>query len=298
MFLTDLSARRRYSGFMKWILPLVFALPVWALAEVAQEEDGIKNAPLWELGLGGGGTYTPDYPGADQSHLWGIPFPWGVYRGEILHSDRRGATRARLFQSASYEFNVSAAGGLPSNSSQSDIREGMPNLEWLGEIGPRLMVDLISYPQRSLLRLGLPLRFAFSTNGEHTRDHGWLIAPELLYDLPNIFGSRWDAFTLLTVNFSDRRFADYFYEVEPAYAQPGRPAYSARGGYLMSDLSFGVGTPVLDSDVRLFAFGSVDSLHGSANEASPLLRAHWNASVSLVLIWVFAKSSSRVRMED
>lgn len=266
-----------------------------AFAAVANDE--LKEAPLWELGMGGGGTYTPDWPGADQSHLWGIPFPWGVYRGEILHSNRRGETRARFFHAAHYEFNFSAAGGLPSNSSSSDIRDGMPSLEWLGEIGPRVTVDLVTFPDGKLLRFGLPVRFAFSSNFEHLRDQGYTVAPELLYDVPNVFDSRWDAFLLTTVDFADRRLNSYFYEVEPAYARVGRPAYSTRAGYMLTDLSFGVVTPA-KYPVRVYMYGSLDDLHGSANANSPLLRSQFNASVSLVVMWVFGKSHTLVRVED
>ena len=89
----------------------------FGLAVFAQES--IDQEPLWELGIGGGGTYTPDYPGSNQSRFWGIPFPFGIYRGDLLHSDRYGGTRARFIKSASYEFNFSFAGGLPSSSSDA-----------------------------------------------------------------------------------------------------------------------------------------------------------------------------------
>src|SRR5665213_1119915 len=225
---------------MKWLLALLFCVQAWADDEPPK---ALKLEPLWELGIGGGATYTPDYPGSDQNHLWAIPFPFAVYRGEFLHSDRRGGTRARFFQSASYEFNVSAGGGLPSSSSGNVARAGMPNLEWLGEFGPRLMVDVWS-DEKSLLRFGLPFRAAYSTNFEHLTDRGYLFAPELLFDLPKLLNTRFDAYTLITVNFSDTRYANYFYGVEPAYAKPDRQAYHAREGYLLSDITLGLVTPV------------------------------------------------------
>lgn len=266
--------------------------------KVDQDEFNLRKSPLWELGLGGGGTFTPDYPASDQQHLWAIPFPYAIYRGEILHSDRRGSTRARFYKTTNYEFNFSAGGGLPSSSAQNAARAGMPDLEWLGELGPRLTVDLYSKPERSLLRFGLPFRMAFSSNFEHLRDQGWVIAPELLYDLPHIFGSRFDAFALLTVNFSDRRFANYFYGVEPAYARPERPPYAARGGYLNSDLSFGLAMPLLENRLRLFTVGAIQSFDGSANQASPLYRTTLSYSFSTVIIWVFARSDDKVHSED
>jgi outer membrane protein len=264
----------------------------------AAEDKALELSPLWELGIGGGATYTPDYPGSDQNHLWAIPFPFGVYRGEILHSDRRGGTRARIVKSARFEVNFSAGGGLPSSSSRNDARTGMPDLEFLGEVGPRLMIDLVSYPDVSLLRLGLPVRAAFSTDGRRYTDRGLVFAPELLYDIPHVFGTNVNAFTLLTMNFTDRRFADYFYRVNPEDATPDRRAYEGKGGYLQSDVSFGVVVPLKSSGLKVMAFGSVDSLHGSANRDSPLFRAPLAYSASMVIIWVFAKSDKQVATED
>src|SRR4051812_35609922 len=105
-------------------IALLLILVVLPLQAFCHDSMDLKLSPLWELGVGGGGTYTPDYPGSDQNHLWAIPFPFAIYRGEILHSDRRGGTRARFFQSAGYEFNFSAAGGLPSSSTKNFAREG------------------------------------------------------------------------------------------------------------------------------------------------------------------------------
>ena len=124
--------------------------------EEVPAQTNLEQSPLWEIGVGAGGTNTPDYPGSDQNHTWAIPFPFGIYRGEIVHSDRWGGTRARFFRTVGYEFNVSAGGGLPSSSNRNDARAAMPNLEWLGEIGPRLMFDVLSFSENRLLRVGLP----------------------------------------------------------------------------------------------------------------------------------------------
>lgn len=281
-----------------WAFMFLLALSMTVNTAHASEGLDLQNMPLWELGVGGGGIWTPDYPGSDHTKIWAVPFPYAVYRGDILHSDRRGGTRARILRSAHYEFNLSAAGGLPSSASPGGAREGMPDLEWLGECGPRLMFDLLSYADGRLLRLGLPVRAAFSSNGKHLTDRGFLFAPELLYDHPNLFGSKWDGFLLFTINFAERRFNNYFYGVQPDYATPERPAYTARPGYLLSDLSFGVVAPIESARLRIILAGSVQSLDGSANQSSPLFRTPVNASVSLVLVWIFAKSEVMVSTED
>lgn len=256
------------------------------------------DSPLFELGMGVGLSYAPDYPGADHSSLWVIPFPFGVYRGEILHSDRRGGTRARLIKNTTLEFNISAGGGFPSNSTANEARAGMPDLEWLGEIGPRLMVDLWSAGDGRLLRMGLPLRSVFTSNFRRLTDRGFVLGPEIMYEHPRAFGTRFDAYLHLTVNFIDRRFASYFYEVHPDYATANRPQYDAHAGYMSTELSAGFMVPIRGDSLRLFTFGGVESLRGSANRESPLFRRDFDSSVSMVLLWIFAESQTRVHSED
>lgn len=250
--------------------------------------------------MGGGSVLAPDYPGSDHYGFWFIPFPFGVYRGEILHSDRRGGTRARLLRGASFEFNVSAGGGLPSSSANNRAREGMPDLEWVGEIGPRLMFDLWSDGSvgGQLLRFGLPVRAALSTNFQHLTDRGFVLAPELMYEHPHLFGSRVDGNLKLTVSLLDRRFNSYFYNVAPEFATRERPAYAARAGYLQSELSAGLVVPLPQSRLKIFTFGSVQYLDGSANQTSPLFRTPVNASLSVVLLWLFSESRDLVESED
>ena len=62
--------------------------------------------PLWELGLGVGGLYLPDYRGSDQSQGYLAPLPVLVYRGTWFKSDREG-TRAML--AGIMAFHVTAA---------------------------------------------------------------------------------------------------------------------------------------------------------------------------------------------
>jgi outer membrane scaffolding protein for murein synthesis (MipA/OmpV family) len=71
---------------------------------------------------------------------------------------------------------------------------------------------------------------------------------------------------------------DYWYRVKPNEVRPNRPAYNADGGYLGLRLQFSYRTPLTE---RLFltAGGRVENFSGATNEASPLFRSEWNATV-------------------
>ena len=50
---------------------------------------GLREKPLWEIGVVGGGGWLPDYPAADQNHLQGLVLPYAIYRGDFLRLGRR-----------------------------------------------------------------------------------------------------------------------------------------------------------------------------------------------------------------
>ena len=100
----------------------------------------------------------------------------------------------------------------------------------------------------------------------------------------------------LNVYFADAGYHRFFYEVAPAFARPGRPAYAARGGYNGS----GIG---LFADLRptrhwhLRAGLNYRSVHGAAFEDSPLVVERNGVTVFLTLARSFLRSERRVPRE-
>src|ERR1017187_10048364 len=98
----------------------------------------VVHKPLAELGMGGGGGYFQDYPASDQQHLKGVGFPFFIYRGEIFRADERGGASARVISTVVWTFDLGFTGSFPTSSNDNMARVGMPNLDWLIELGPRL----------------------------------------------------------------------------------------------------------------------------------------------------------------
>jgi outer membrane protein len=262
---------------------------------VAQEADPL---PLYELGLGGAAAILPDYPGSNQSHTQWLPFPYLVYRGEVLRSDQRGVARARFFKSDVIEVNISASAGLPADSSRNDARQGMPNLDWLGELGPRLGVRLHKFENGAILKSGLALRGVISTDFERVDGRGFLAAGELQLDYPGFPGRDGNAFVLFTTNATDRRYNQYFYEVKPEFARAGRATYQARAGYFGSDITFGASFAVIPENVHAIAFVTLGSYDGAANSKSPLMKVNADVDYVLALIWTIERSKERAAAHE
>lgn len=268
-----------------------------AFAQERPVEDGTE--PLWEVGAAVGVGVTPDYPGADQSGFRWIGLPYVVYRGEFLRlgEEGGGAARGVFVDNDRYEFDISLRGAFPTDSDDNDAREGMPDIDWIGEIGPNVRVKLGQYGPGEM-RVHLPLRAVFSTDFSSTADYrGVVFNPTLVYDVEDLGGRDLDMTFTLGPVFATERLHDYFYEVDPRYATSSRSEYDADGGYMGSRMGFGVGYQLTEK-LRLFGGASLDYYGGAANSDSPLLKSDLNASVGAGVIWTFWESDRRVPWDD
>lgn len=256
---------------------------------VASADSGL---PLWELGIGAAGISLPAYPGSDEQQFFGAPFPYVVYRGKRLRADEDGV-RGLFFSSERLRLEVSGNGTPRVDSDEIAVREGMPDLDLSFELGPSLHVDLLSYP-RTRIWAELNLRALIAADGLALDHQGFVMDPALYVSTRPVSWARVGA--RLNVYFADAAYHDYFYEVAPAFARPGRPAYAASGGYNGS----GVG---LFADLQptrhwhLRAGMTYRSVHGAAFEDSPLVVEQQGVTVFFTLARSFLRSDRRVPSE-
>lgn len=234
--------------------------------------------PLLELGVFGGAALLPDYPGAGQSHVRGLALPWVIYRGELLRSDDRGV-RGRVYRAGDLELTLNFNGALGADSKDNRARRGMPDLDYLGEIGPSLRWVAWRDPaERTRITLEAPVRAVFSTDFSSIRYRGFVLAPEAAVERTGLGrpGARLRAG--IGPVFASGGLMDYWYRVEQRYARPGRPAYDAAGGYLGLRFQFSYRVPVTER-LSLTAGGRLENFSGATNADSPLLKSDLNASV-------------------
>jgi outer membrane protein len=265
-------------------------------ASAAEGEDPrpMIHRPLWELGVGVSGVRLPDYRGSDQSQNYLLPFPYVVYRGTWLRSDRDG-TRARLFDSPRARVDISFGATAPTSSNKNEARRGMPNLPATAEAGPSLNLTLDRAADKHWkLDLRLPVRAAMSLESS-PRYVGSTFSPNLNLDITEA-DARWNMGFLTGPLFADRKYHEQFYSVDAPYVTASRPAYQAHGGY--------AGWQTLASASRRFGitwigfFARYDSLHGAVFEDSPLVRQHSSFSAGFAISWVLSTSTEMVSRPD
>lgn len=236
--------------------------------------------PRWEAGLAAGGGRVADYPGADQARLRGIVLPVLFYRGPVLRVDQSGI-RGRLAHTPQWEFDLSATAAFDARN--NDARQGMPALDYLFGVGPQWVYKGLS-TCRGGPTLHLKWRALMSTDFKRIDERGFSFDPELRWRLPHVTHSPATLTLSLQPTWASRALHRYFYEVQPGEATPQRPAYRARAGYLGTELGATLSRRTTPS-LSWFVTAQFMSLHGSANEHSPLLRDKTNFSVGAGLVW-------------
>ncbi len=277
-------------------LLLIFILCTQSSAQITQSVDD-KKKPLWELGAALVGAVVPAYPGSEETNTFfiPIPFPTFFYRGDVLRADEEGGMRSRLLKSDTYEVNLSVGGSLPADSEDVAIRQGMPDLNTIIELGPGLLATLWKYRGEAgnyKLGLNIPLRVATTVDFWEAEEQGLVFNPLLYLITERVFGNKLITFTGLSTVVASQKFHRYFYQVDAPFVRTDRPQYGSQSGYLSTTFSQGFSGKITD-EVIGFVGASYTSLHGNANRNSPLFKEKDNFSVALGLVWWFYESQER-----
>jgi len=244
--------------------------------------------PRWEAGIAGVAATVPDYPASDEHQRVVLPAPYFVYRGRTLRADDEGS-RLRRRLTPNLEIDVSGGGAMSSDSSGSDARRGMPDLDYLLELGPNLRMSFEGPTPTSTFIINMPLRGVASLGDGGLQWRGLVFAPDLALQSERFLGGRMNLRGSIRADFASAQLQRYFYEVSPQFATPERPAFSAAGGYLGSSVG---GRIAYAFTPRLRGFLSLRWYYhgGAANDRSPLFRSDDGYSAALGFSWSLFQS--------
>jgi outer membrane protein len=253
-----------------------------------------EQLPLWEVGAGLAVIDFPVYRGSDERRAYLLPAPYLTYHGEYLQVSHERA-RALFLQRDRVELDISVNGSVPAKGAKA--RSGMPDLDATLEIGPSLNVHLY-YDEggKANLDLRMPVRTAIASDFSRVFDVGWLFQPQLDLDLHDFMHEGWNMGFVIGPVFADRRYDQYFYNVDPQYATPTRPAYTAHGGYAGSQFIWALSKryPGYWSG----GFMKWDDLKGAVFAASPLVTSKSYFTIGWAVTWILDKSDTTVEVND
>ena len=270
-----------------------------ALLAAAASPARARDLPLWEAGLGPYGLRLPDYRGSNQSRNYLYPLPYLRYRGKLLRmDDRHGLASLLLLEKAHADLDLSLNASQPAPSEQNDARRGMPDLSPTVEIGPVLRIKLWqNATDTDELTLQLPVRAAFAFDSLRARYIGVVFNPVIDWFMRDAGpGGGWRFGVQAGPLFTDQRYNEYYYQVAPQFAAPGRPAYAASAGY--GGTQFTASLNKRFDSIWVGAFVRAYDLHGAAFEGSPLVKQNSAVLAGIGFAYIFAESKTRVEAKD
>ncbi|MFO7964845.1 MAG: MipA/OmpV family protein [Desulfobacterales bacterium] len=257
----------------------------------AAGKSGVTTEPLWEFGLFPGAVYMPHYRGSDEYRLWALPLPYVIYRGKFFELDQEGV-RGIFYRSENLETTLSGWGNPPV-ADDNRARTGMSELDSVIEAGPSLKWYFTGrHPYRTIY-LQFAARAAFSVgipDNIDIRHRGFKSAMNLVYQHDAPWGNpRWHMGLNTGIEFSDKSLHEYFYEVPPKDARPGRPAFEPDAGLSVLSLS---GRIIRRISERLSFAGYVrwEYVSPAAYADSPLVQDDHNFFIGCAAIWKLKES--------
>ncbi len=262
-------------------------------ARTAQDAQAAEQQPLVEFGVLGAVATLPDYTASAQNHWHALPVPYLIYRGEYFQL-AANSLRGILLKTDRVNLDVSASGAVSNHDDEA--RVGMPGLDYMGQIGPRLNVLLARDATFGKIDFELPLRAVFSTDFKSVAYRGLVLSPEIGDTHENFMNSGGTLKLWIGPEFGTARFMDYFYAVAPQFVIPDRPQYNAHGGYLGSHLDVTYRHPIGQRASVIGYFGP-ELNTGATNQASPLFKKQYGISAGFAISYSFYQSDAKALAE-
>lgn len=238
----------------------------------------------WDLGVGLGSVYGPDYRGSDEYRNFSSVIPYVVYHGTFIKTDREGV-KAEFFSSDNINFSLSASAYISPNSDENKRRENMPTLGSTIELGPSVNIRLSGSDLTHGWHIQLPWRAVFAVGGSRNQMIGSVIQPQLVY--LNSFSS-WSLRYRTGVMFGSNDYHDYYYSVEPQYATTARREFNARSGYsgFTNEVALSRELNIQDIKTRFAFFVRHDNLQDVKFKNSSLFVSENVVRSGVAFIWV------------
>ncbi len=268
---------------------------------VEEKNNYVPDEPLWEVRIGGTGLYGPDYPGASDNSGNGVVAPLVIYRGEKIRFGEYGVARAIAAENQRFELDLSLDAVYSANSTEGGAREGMPDLDYLLQIGPQLIVNFAdtgwTVDGRKSLKLRTPIRAVAATDFTGIEHVGYIAEPQLVYQRKYGGDLRSGWSTTLFATFGDEGLNDYWYGVGPQFVTADRGYHEGKAGYVSTGFRASW-TRELTDDFQIFLTYQGRSFSGAANEDSPLLQEDFTHAASVSFVWKAFKSKRAARNDD
>jgi len=241
----------------------------------------------WSMGAGVGVFDYLLYPGAKESNRLILPVPYFTFRSPKFEIDR--GIKGFLYHSDKIVLDISADFGLPVDSDDTQARKGMPDLDFMVQLGPSLEFLLNDKSKNYFdTRFEIPVRVAYAIDFRNSENIGYLIEPRFSFNHRRLAKTGMSQKTTLGLMFATQDFHAYYYDVAPEFATSTRPVFTSDAGFGGSFAKYRISYKT--SDFVYWAFLRYQSLRGAEFEDSPLVLKKDYYFIGIGFAWVFANS--------
>lgn len=247
----------------------------------------VPDKTEWNMGVGLGLFDYHLYPGARKRNSLLLPVPYFTFRSPRFEIDR--GIKSFLYHSETIVLDISADFGLPVDSEETDARKGMPDLDFMLQLGPSLEFLLGDSDAGYFdARFEIPLRVATVIDVHTVETIGYLVEPRFSFNHRRYAKRGVSQKLTLGLKFATQDFHAYYYDVAPEFANTERAAFSSDAGFGGSFLKYRISYKT--DDFVIWSFIRYQSLRGAVFEDSPLVVKKDYSFIGIGFSWIFASS--------
>ncbi|WNC67689.1 MipA/OmpV family protein [Thalassotalea nanhaiensis] len=281
-------------------LKISIFLCAFALISIAQANQGgalsvdtSAGKPVWEAGVFSAAFRGPIYPAATDYQNKFLPLPFVIYRGEKIRIGDESVIKAIAVEKEHFKLDVSLGAAFNADSEDSKIREGMPDLDFMFEIGPQASF-LLHDNKSSDTWLNLQLRSVFSTDFSNVNHRGYVFQPEVAYQSENLLFDDSRFYFSVSPTFASAKTHQYFYDIDQQYVNSERDYFQSSGGYLGTKVSI-ANRFQLNKNLMMFVGTQLGLWHGAKNDESDLYQEKFTYTVALGIKWTVFQSIEHIK---
>lgn len=241
----------------------------------------------WELGMGVGHLTTSAYIGSSETVTLTTPVPFIKLKTDWFDLSE-GSLKMKWFEETPFRLSFNFDVGLPVDSSDIALRQGMADLDPVLQFGPMLSYQL--KPSGSVnWKVELPLLYAFSVAGSDSASQGWTFTPRIAMRLLlSETTSPLDLEVSLGPVYGAKKIHQYYYSVLQDDVTADRNAYDAEGGYAGYRLNISFTKRVDELWFGLYL--RYHNLSGAKYSDSPLVDQNDYWLVTFAMSYIFASN--------
>ena len=249
--------------------------------------DSKESKTQWTMGIGLGVFDYHLYPGAKQTNRLIFPAPYFTYRSPKFEVDR--GIKSFIYNSETVIIDISADFGFPVDSDDTLARKGMPDLDFVLQLGPSLEFMLNDKKTNYFdARFEIPLRVAFAVDPGSIDSIGYLIEPRFTLKHQRSSKTGLTHKATFGLKFATQEFHAYYYDVAAEFSTATRAEYKSDAGFGGSFVNYRISYKT--NDFVYWAFVRYQSLRGAEVEDSPLVLQNDYYFLGVGFAWIFAQS--------